>query len=103
MTEARELLRQRYEDLYRQAWLKQIQVDKQKNPKLAAPIPDYNKARENGLKGGRPKKPPMTANARIINNMMQKGMTLREIGKILERSHQAVQQIATRYGLPRND
>ena len=86
MTEARELLRQRYEDLYREAWLKQIQVDKQNNPKLAAPIPDYNKARENGLKGGRPKKPPMTANARIINNMLHKGMTLREIGKILERS-----------------
>jgi hypothetical protein len=92
--------REEYEDLYRRAWLKQLDIDKANNKKLQTKPVDYNKARENALKGGRPKK--LSDKAAVINRMIVKGMTMREIGDILGISHQAVIQVKQRYGLPRH-
>ena len=92
--------REEYEDLYRRAWLAQLDIDKAKNKKLQTKPVDYQQAKTNGLKGGRPKK--LSDKAAVVNRMIVKGMTMRDIGDILGISHQAVMQIKQRYGLPRH-
>jgi len=41
--------------------------------------------------------------AKMINRMLEKEMTLREIADILGVTHQAVMQVKHRYGLPINE
>lgn len=96
--------REQYEDLYREAWIKQCKIDRENNKKLQAPPVDYQKARENGLKGGRPKDItiPLSDKAKVVNRMLAKGMKVREIGEILGVSHQSITHIKKRYGLPRH-
>ena len=105
--------REAYEELYREAWLKQNKIDREVNKKLQAPAVNYQQQRENGLKGGRPRQaaydPPrditvkLSAKAKVVNRMLNKGMKVREIGEILGISHQAVSHMKKQYGLPRKD
>ena len=106
--------REAYEELYREAWLKQNKIDREVNKKLQAPAINYQQARENGLKGGRPSQradvqPPrditikLSPKAKVVNRMLHRGMKVREIGEILGISHQAVSHMKKQYGLPRKD
>lgn len=106
--------REAYEELYREAWLKQNKIDRENNKRLREPAIDYQQARANGLKGGRPTQradvqPPrditikLTPKAKTVNRMLHKGMKVREIGEILGISHQAVSHMKKNYGLPRKD
>jgi DNA-binding NarL/FixJ family response regulator len=106
--------REAYEELYREAWLQQNKIDKANNKRLREPAIDYQQARENGLKGGRPSQradvqPPrditikLSPKAKVVNRMLHKGMKVREIGEILGISHQAVSHMKKNYGLPRKD
>ena len=38
--------------------------------------------------------------AKIVNNMMNRGMKVKEISDILGKSHQSVSQLVKKYGLP---
>ena len=101
----------RYEELYRKAWIQQNTIDREKDKRLREPVIDYQKARENGLKGGRPRPEghepkiikPLSDKAAVINRMLLKGMKLRDIGEILGVSHQSVSHIKLHYGLPRHE
>ena len=105
--------REAYEELYREAWIKQNKIDRENNKKLQAPAIDYQKARENGLKGGRPSQradvqpprniKPLSEKAAVVNRMLLKGMKVREIGQILGISHQSVSHMKKSYGLPRHE
>ncbi len=95
--------REAYEELYREAWIAQNKKDREDNPKLTPNVMyrDPKQAQENAKKGGRPK--VMSDKAKMINRMLEKEMTLREIADILGVTHQAVMQVKHRYGLPRNE
>ena len=95
--------REAYEELYREAWVAQNKKDREDNPKLGpnTMYRDSKPAQENAKKGGRPK--ALTERAKIINRMLQKDMTLREIADILGITNQAVMQTKHRYGLPLNE
>ena len=106
--------REAYEELYREAWLKQNKIDKAKNKRLQAPAIDYAQQRKNAMKGGRPPQradvqPPrditikLSPKAKVVNRMLHKGMKVREIGELLGISHQAVSHMKKQYGLPRKD
>jgi len=103
--------REAYEDLYRNAWIKQNIIDREKNKKLREPVIDYQKARENGLKGGRPRPEgheprslkPLSEKARMVNRMLCMGMKVREIGAVMGVSHQSITDMKHRYGLPRHE
>ena len=105
--------REAYEELYREAWLKQNKIDRENNKKLQAPAIDYAQQRKNAMKGGRPRQmaydPPrditikLSPKAKVVNRMLHKGMKVREIGEILGISHQAVSHMKKQYGLPRKD
>lgn len=110
MEKLRELVRAGvpFENAYAQCWNEQLDIDKQNNKKLNAATPNYKQAQENARKGGRPKmtapapKPrKLSDKAQIINRMLLKGMTLRDIGDVLGVSHQSVMQVKQRYDLPR--
>jgi len=88
-----------FENAYAQCWNEQLDIDKQNNKKLNAATPNYKQAQENARKGGRPRK--LSEKAQIINRMLLKGMTLRDIGDVLNVSHQSVMQVKQRYDLPR--
>ena len=95
--------REAYEELYREAWIAQNKKDREDNPKLSPNVMyrDPKQAQENAKKGGRPK--ALSDKAKMINRMLEKEMTLREIADILGVTHQAVMQVKHRYGLPRNE
>lgn len=105
--------REAYEDLYREAWIKQNRIDRENNKRLQAPAVDYQQARKNGLKGGRPQQrtdvqppknmKPLSDKAAVVNRMLLKGMKVREIGEILGVSHQSVTHLKKNYGLPRHE
>lgn len=99
--------REAYEDLYREAWIKQNKIDRENNKKLREPAVNYQQQRINGLKGGRPTQTknikPLTDKAAVVNRMLLKGMKVREIGEILGVSHQSVSHIKKNYGLPRHE
>lgn len=105
--------REAYEELYRAAWIKQNKIDRENNKKLREPAIDYQQARANGLKGGRPSQraevqppkniKPLSDKAAVVNRMLLKGMKVREIGQILGVSHQSVSHMKKQYGLPRHE
>lgn len=105
--------REAYEDLYREAWIKQNKIDRENNKKLREPAVNYQQQRINGLKGGRPtQRPeghepknikPLSDKAAVVNRMLLKGMKVREIGEILGISHQSVSHMKKQYGLPRHE
>lgn len=60
-------------------------------------------AKENGAKGGNPKRLKLTAKAKVVNRMLKKRMKIRDIGDVLGISHQSVSDMKKRYALPRLD
>lgn len=90
---------EKYQDLYRKAWLKQMVLDKD-NPLVKGPSQTFK--RESGKM---PKPvvtiPPMTLKAEVINRMMHKGLHAGEIAEILGVTRQNVASFGTRFQLPR--
>jgi len=82
----------RYEDYYRELFLKQILIDRKFNPMAAAPKTIVSRT---------PEKLKLPAQAAVINNLMNKSMLLREIAAVLGITQQAVSDTKKRYGLPR--
>ena len=95
--------REAYEELYREAWIAQNKKNREDNPKLGPNVMyrDPKQAQENARKGGRPK--ALTERAKVVNRMLEKGMTLHDVADVLGISHQAVMQTKHRYGLPLNE
>lgn len=104
MTEVR-TRREKFEDYYRECWLKQLKIDRVHNPMAREATPQQrNGARTGqfGKMGGR-QKLKLSRDAEIINRMLKQGMLMREIADIMGISQQAVSQTKIRYGLPRSD
>tara|TARA_R100000951_G_scaffold40315_1_gene34165 strand:- start:937 stop:1275 length:339 start_codon:yes stop_codon:yes gene_type:complete len=98
-----------YQDLYRKAWVKQIKIDFDTNPRLRADA-SYRKSvrnhtTENSKKGGRPKTSfkNLPDRAKIINNMKLKDMTNEEISSLTGISPRSINEFIERYHLPRKD
>jgi len=92
----------KYQDIYKRAWDRQNKIDRIANPKIM-PSPQAkngHNAGKFGKLGGAPKL-TLSENAKIINKMLIKKMTVAEISEILGKSHRAVTQVKNRYGLPR--
>lgn len=92
----------KYQDIYKRAWDRQNKIDRIANPKIM-PSPQQKNgqnAGKFGKMGGAPKL-ALSENAKVINKMLIKGMTVAEISDILGKSHQAVTQVKNRYNLPR--
>ena len=82
------------------------EMEKKVNPHMQRPHINTITAHTHGKRGGAPKtgrKNKLTEPAKIVNRMIKKGMTMRDIGAILGKSHQAVSEMKRRYGLPRED
>lgn len=100
--------REAYEELYREAWIKQNELDRAVNKKLLAnPLhrdPERAKitGQAGGLKGGRPAG-KLTENAKTINRMMKEGMNISKIARIMGRDARSILNTKQRYGLPRDD
>lgn len=81
-------------------------IEKKANKTLTVANQTPKEAKERGQLGGRPKSGrtiKLTEKAKIINRMIKKGMTLREMAELLGVSHPSIHDIKTRYGLPRDD
>jgi len=94
-------LRERYEDAYRKAWIKQVKKDQKDNPK-AVPnrriIKGMSLERHN--KGGAPKL-KLNKRAEAINKLLQKKIAQKHIADILGITRQEVFETKRRYNLPR--
>lgn len=98
--------REEFEDMYRKAWIAQTLKDAKVNHFIRPNKYQQSgeKAKNAGHKGGRPKTGnniKMTGPAQIVNNLLKTGMSMRKIGEIVGKSHQAVSEMARRYGMPR--
>ena len=104
MTEVR-TRREKFEDYYRECWLKQLKIDRVGNPMAREPTPQQkNGARTGqfGKMGGR-KKLKLSKDAEIINRMLKQRMLMKDIADLMGITQQAVSQTKIRYGLPRAD
>ena len=99
--------RVKYEELYRQKWEQQIKKDKKDNPRLVTSNRYINNTvnRENGAKGGRPKKGEnklkLTKDAEVLNRMLQRKMTLGDAAEIMGISRKWASTLKNKYDLPR--
>tara|TARA_R110001583_G_scaffold106601_2_gene254959 strand:+ start:145 stop:459 length:315 start_codon:yes stop_codon:yes gene_type:complete len=99
--------RVKYEELYRQAWEQQVKKDRKENPRLIVNNRYTNNTvnRENGAKGGRPKKEEnklkLTKEAEVLNRMLQRKMTLKDAAEIMGLSPKAASNMKRKYDLPR--
>ena len=94
--------RERYEDLYREMWLKQLKIDRVGNPMAREPTPQQkNGARTGkfGKMGGRKLK--LTKQAEVINQMLKKRLPMRDIADILGVTMALVSETKQRFDLPR--
>ncbi|MDB4488337.1 hypothetical protein N9042_01070 [bacterium] len=94
--------REKYEDLYREMWLKQLKIDRVGNPMAREPTPQQkNGARTGkfGKMGGRKLK--LTRDAEIINRMLKQGMMMQEIADIMGTTMALVAATKERFDLPR--
>jgi len=73
------MVRLDYQDLYRMAWEKLTEIDKQKNPAMIKK-PDSRGAM-NGLKGGRPRADDDPVQT-MIRRGMRLGMTIKQISEL---------------------
>lgn len=89
---------QKYEDLYKRAWLAQIEEDK-KNPRFTGAIVKKEKPFSNKVEG--PIK--MTKQAQILNRLLKRGLSIKDAGDIMGLSLNSVSQIRSRYKLPRDE
>ena len=99
--------RKEYEEFYRTCWEKQVKKDRKENPRLIVNNRYTNNTvnRENGAKGGRPKKEEnelgLTKEAEVLNRMLQRKMTLKDVAEIMGISPKAASNIKRKYDLPR--
>ena len=99
--------RVKYEELYRQKWEQQIKKDKKDNPRVVTRNRYINNTanRENGAKGGRPKKGEnklkLTKDAEVLNRMLQRKMTLGDAAEIMGISRKWASTLKNKYDLPR--
>jgi len=94
--------REKYEDLYREMWLKQLKIDRVGNPMAREPTPQQkNGARTGkfGKMGGRKLK--LTKQAEVINQMLKKRLPMRDIADILGVTMALVSETKQRFDLPR--
>ena len=94
--------REKYEDLYREMWLKQLKIDRVGNPMAREPTPQQkNGARTGkfGKMGGRKLK--LTKQAEVINQMLKKRLPMRDIADILGVTMALVSETKQRFYLPR--
>ncbi len=97
--------RDKYEDIYRQAWLAQNIKDKADNPRWNGGI---SSSALNGFtkhtsvnKGGRPKL-SLSKDAVMLNKLLQREISLNDAADILGLTVKSLRQIKSRYGLPRS-
>ena len=97
----------KYEELYRQAWEQQVKKDRKENPRLVYNTRYINNTvnRENGAKGGRPKKGEnklkLTKDAEVLNRMLQRKTTLGDAAEIMGISRKWASTLKNKYDLPR--
>ena len=94
--------RERYEDLYREMWLKQLKIDRVGNPMAREPTPQQKNGARTGKfrkMGGRKLK--LTRDAEIINRMLKQGMMMQEIADIMGTTMALVAATKERFDLPR--
>ena len=96
--------REKYEDLYRKLWLEQLKIDRVGNPMAREPTPQQKNGQRTGKfgkMGGRKLK--LTKQAEIINQMMRKRFTMRDIADILNITPALVAAAKDRFDLPRTE
>ena len=94
--------REKYEDLYREMWLKQLKIDRVGNPMAREPTPQQKNGQRTGKfgkMGGRKLK--LTKQAEIINQMLKKRMLMRDIADILGVTMALVSETKHKFDLPR--
>lgn len=91
---------EKYEELYRKAWEAQTIQDKKDNPRLETKNP-YAK---NGAKAKpAPKRLKLTKDAKMLNKLLSKNLSLEDSIDIMGLSLNSLRQIKRRYELPRHD
>ena len=96
--------REKYEDQYRKLWLEQMKIDRVGNPMAREPTPQQKNGQRTGKfgkMGGRKLK--LTKQAEIINQMMRKRFTMRDIADILNITPALVAAAKDRFDLPRTE
>ena len=94
--------REKYEDQYRKLWLEQLKIDRVGNPMAREPTPQQKNGQRTGKfgkMGGRKLK--LTKQPEIINQMMRKRFTMRDIADILNITPDLVAAAKDRFDLPR--
>jgi len=94
--------REKFEDRYRELWLAQLKIDRVGNPMAREPTPQQKNGQRTGKfgkMGGRKLK--LTKQAEIINQMMRKRFTMRDIADILNITPALVAAAKDRFDLPR--
>ena len=103
---------ERYEDLYREAILKQIKIDAIKNPLARGPNKHFASGMMGakfGKFGGQSKNlvdlsdAPLSERAKIVNRLLKKRMPQRDIAEVLEVAATTVSNIKQQYNLPRKE
>jgi len=98
--------RDKYEDIYRQAWLAQNIKDKADNPRWNGGM---SNSALNGFtkhtsvnKGGRPKL-ELSKVASVLNNLLHREISLEDAADIMGTTVKSLRQIKSRYNLPRSE
>ncbi len=98
--------RDKYEDIYRQAWLAQNIKDKADNSRWNGGI---SNSALNGFtkhtsvnKGGRPKL-ELSKVASVLNNLLHREISLNDAADIMGTTIKSLRQIKSRYNLPRSE
>jgi len=103
---------ERYEDLYREAILKQIKIDAIKNPLARGPNKHFASGMMGakfGKFGGQSKNlvdlsdAPLSERAKIVNRLLKKRMPQRDIAEVLEVAATTISNIKQQYNLPRKE
>ncbi len=103
---------ERYEDLYREAMLKQLKHDRAVNPHARGPSRHFTAGLlggQFGKLGGQSKAItpeniiPLSDRAKVVNRMLKKKLTHKNIALILDIPRSTVANIKSRYDLPRNE
>ena len=96
---------ERYEDAYKDAWGKQVEIDRAKQLVLRKPYHNHhNRAvhAANGRKGGAPRL-QLTKEGEVFNRMLANGMSEEEITHIMGVDPKHVGHVVKRFKLPRTE
>tara|TARA_R110001606_G_scaffold337157_1_gene485155 strand:- start:255 stop:560 length:306 start_codon:yes stop_codon:yes gene_type:complete len=94
---------QKYQNLYKDAWDKQNEIDRAKHPSLRGPQhKHHNREKQiaNGRLGGAPLM-TLSKEAETIDRMLNKDMTVGEIAELLGMTTKEANYIVKRFKLPR--